>query len=107
MFRHFLVAIVLSIAMIGCSDRVGGPIFPVPALPVEQPSVPTNKQVLADLNASHGDQLSSEIVSRVHDIESHTYIVVIESENAAPQVFRVTYFLLDGEWKCVPELIEQ
>ena len=53
MIKHLLIAIVLSIVMIGCSERYGGPIFPVPSIPAEHPSVPSDAQVLIDLQEAY------------------------------------------------------
>ena len=107
MIKHLLIAIVLSIVMIGCSERYGGPIFPVPSIPAEHPSVPSDAQVLNDLQEAIGQIASIEVESEVISVESRIYIVLVGKDSESPALYKVTYFLLDGEWICVPELIEQ
>lgn len=98
MFRHFLVAIVLSIAMIGCSDRIRGPTSLAPQIQSERPSIPSDDQVLADLRAAYGEHLPKEIVSEFHDIESHMFIVMVETDTGTPLWFKVEYYFIDDEW---------
>ena len=106
MIRHFLVAIVLSLVLIGCSERYGGPIFPVPTIPDERPSVPTNAQVINDLKDQFDEQVSTEIVSAIHSIESHVFVVIVENGTEQPSCFKITYYLIDGKFVSIPEQIE-
>ena len=106
MFKQLLVAIALSIVMIGCSERYGGPIYPVPHIPSERPSVPSDSNVVADIQEQFGEQVSTEIVSTVHSIESHVFVVIVENGTEQPSCFKITYYLIDGQWVSIPEQIE-
>ena len=106
MIKHLLIAIVLSIVMIGCSERYGGPIFPVPSIPAEHPSVPSDAQVLNDLQEAIGQIASVEIESEIISVDSRVYIVIVDKDSESPIFYKVTYYLLDGEWVCIPEQIE-
>ena len=106
--RTFLwVAIfVLSIGMTACDSRYGGPIYPVPHIPDERPSVPSEQQVITDLSELHGEHVSAEIESEIISVDSRVYIVIVDKDSESPVFFKVTYYLLDGEWVCIPEQIE-
>ena len=106
MIKHLLIAFVLSIVMIGCSERYGGPIFPVPSIPAEHPSVPSDAQVLNDLQEAIGQIASVEIESEIISVDSRVYIVIDDKDSESPIFYKVTYYLLDGEWVCIPEQIE-
>ena len=106
MIRHLLVAIVLSLVLVGCSERYGGPIFPVPTIPDEQPSAPSDAQVMTDLQDVVGQIAGVEIESEIISVDSRVYIVIVDRDSERPVFYKVTYYLLDGEWVCVPEQIE-
>ena len=104
-FRLFL-AIVIALVMIGCSERYGGPIYPVPTIPEERPAVPSEDQVLDDLEDAVGQIRGAAVESEIISVDSRIYIVLVEKDSELPVLYKVTYYLLDGEWVCVPELIE-
>jgi hypothetical protein len=106
MIKHLLVALVLSMVLIGCSERYGGPIFPVPTIPNERPSAPTNAQVMTDLQDVTGQVAGVEIESEIISVDSRVYIVIVDKDSESPIFYKVTYYLLDGEWVCIPEQIE-
>ena len=106
MLKQYVSAILLSIVIVGCSERYGGPINPVPHIPDERPAVPSEDQVIEDLEASHGDYLSSEIVSEVHSVDARVYIVAVDNDTQTPVFFKVTYYFIDDAWVCIPEAIE-
>ena len=105
--KHLLIAIVLSMVIIGCDSRYGGPIFPVPPILDERPAVPSDAQVLDDLEDAVGQITGASVKSEVISVDSRIYIVLVEKDSDLPVLYKVTYYLLDGEWVCVPELIEQ
>ena len=44
MIKHLLVALMLSMVIVGCDSRYGGPIYPVPHSPSdERPAVPSRR----------------------------------------------------------------
>ena len=49
MLKQFVSTILLSLMIVGCSERYGGPIYPVPHIPDERPAVPSDSQVMTDL----------------------------------------------------------
>ena len=106
MFKHLLVATMLSIVLIGCSERYGGPIYPVPHIPDERPAVPSDSQVMTDLQDVLGQIASVEIESEIISVDSRVYIVIVDKDSESPIFYKVTYYLLDGEWVCIPEQIE-
>ena len=106
MIKRLVAVILLSIVIVGCGERYGGPIFPVPTIPSERPSVPTEDQVISDLKDQFSEQVSTEIVSTVHSIESHVFVVIVENGTEQPSCFKITYYLIDGEWISIPEQIE-
>ena len=101
MIRHLLVALMLSIAIVGCSERYTGSIQKAPTLLDERPAVPSEQQVIADLRDQFGQNISTEIIFESETIEAHVFIVSIE------QVwFKVAYYLVDGDWICITEQID-
>ena len=106
MLKHLLIPIVLSLVMVGCSERYGGSIFPVPHIPSERPAVPSESDVIADINEAIGANVQSEIVDEIISVESRVYIVIVENGSDTPTFYKVTYYLLDGEWVCIPEAIK-
>ena len=106
MLKQFVSAILLSIVIAGCSERYGGPIYPVPHIPDERPAVPSDSQVMTDLQEALGQIASVEIESKIISVDSRMYIVVVGPESEQPVFYKVTYYLLDGEWICIPEQIE-
>ena len=107
MIKHLLVALMLSMVIVGCDSRYGGPIFPVPPILDERPAVPSEDQVLDDLEDAVGQIRGATVDSEVISVDSRIYIVLVEKDSDLPVLYKVTYYLLDGEWVCVPELIEQ
>ena len=107
MIKHLLVALMLSMVIIGCDSRYGGPIYPVPPILDERPAVPSDAQVLDDLEDAVGQIRGATVDSEVISVDSRIYIVLVEKDSDLPVLYKVTYYLLDGEWVCVPELIEQ
>ena len=106
MIKHFLVAIMLSMVLVGCSERYGGPIFPVPHIPDERPAAPSESQVMTDLQDALGQIAGVEIESEIISVDSRVYIVIVDRDSERPVFYKVTYYLLDGEWVCIPEQIE-
>ena len=43
MLRTLVFAIAFSLLTLGCSERYGGNIFPIPTTPVEQPANPSEE----------------------------------------------------------------
>ena len=103
MFRTFVLAIALAIAITGCSERFA---LGVPHagkvlqdLDPERPAIPSEDRVMTDLKNKYGAQLPGEIVSKTIDAESHTFFVIVENgDPEAPDLFKVTYFLIEDEW---------
>ena len=106
MIKHLLIAIVLSMVIVGCDSRYGGPIYPVPTVSDERPAVPSEDQVLDDLEDAVGQIRGATVESEVISVDSRIYIVLVEKDSELPVLYKVTYYLLDGEWVCVPEAIE-
>lgn len=106
MLKQFVSAILFSIVMIGCGERYGGPIFPVPHIPDERPTVPSENEIVADINEAIGGNVDTEIVDEIFSVESRIYIVIVENGTDTPTFYKVTYYLLDGEWVCIPEAIK-
>jgi hypothetical protein len=106
MIKHLLVALMLSMVIIGCDSRYGGPIYPVPHIPDERPAVPSDSQVMTDLQDVFGQIASVEIESEIISVDSRVYIVIVDKDSESPIFYKVTYYLLDGEWVCIPEQIE-
>lgn len=111
MLKQFVIALLFSIVMVGCGERYGGPIFPVPTIPSELPAVPSESDVMSEIRKYHGKHLTGTIESEIFDVESRIYLVVIDRDSESPKFFKVTYYLLDTpdggkEWVCVPEKIE-
>ena len=106
MLKQFVSAILLSIVIVGCSERYGGPIYPVPHIPDERPAVPSDSQVMTDLQDVLGQIASVEIESEIISVDSRVYIVIVDKDSESPIFYKVTYYLLDGEWVCIPEQIE-
>ena len=107
MIKHLLVALMLSMVIVGCDSRYGGPIYPVPTVSDERPAVPSDAQVLDDLEDAVGQITGASVKSEVISVDSRIYIVLVEKDSEVPVLFKITYYLLDNEWVCVPELIEQ
>ena len=105
MLRTFVFAIAFSLLTIGCSERYGGSIFPVPTTPAERPSNPSEHDVISDLKAQYGNIVSAEIVEEVHSIESHVFFVRIDDDENEVW-FKITYYFVDGQWVCIPSQIE-
>lgn len=102
-----LIAIVLlSVLLIGCSERYGGSIYPQPYIPDERPAVPVEADVLADINEAIGANVQSEIVDEIISVESRVYIVIVENGSDTPTFYKVEYYLLNGEWVCIPSRIQ-
>ena len=106
MLKQFVSAILLSIVIVGCGERYGGPIYPVPHIPDERPAVPSDSQVMTDLQDVFGQIASVEIESEIISVDSRVYIVIVDKDSESPIFYKVTYYLLDGEWVCIPEQIE-
>ena len=107
MLKQFAFAILFSMVMIGCSERYGGSIFPVPPIPVEQPSAPSEQQVMTDIQeVFDGAFVGAEIESEIISVDSRVYIVIVDKDSDTPVFYKVTYYLLDGEWVCIPEAIK-
>ena len=70
----------------------------------ERPSLPSESEVMADLQNKYGSELSGSIASQTINAESHTFFVLIDTDAPdSPELFRVTYFLIDGEYHVVCE----
>ena len=106
MLKQFVSAILLSIVIVGCGERYGGPIYPVPHIPDERPAVPSDSQVMTDLQDVFGQIAGVEIESEIISVDSRVYIVIVDKDSESPIFYKVTYYLLDGEWVCIPEQIE-
>ena len=107
MIRQFVYAILFSIVIVGCGERYGGPIFPVPHIPAEHSEVPTEQQVMNDIQeVFDGAFVGAEIESEIISVDSRVYIVIVDRDSERPVFYKVTYYLLDGEWVCIPEQIE-
>ena len=105
MLRTLVFAIAFSLVMVGCSERYGGNIFPIPTTPAERPANPSEHDVLDDLEAQYGNIVSAEIVEEVHSIESHVFFVRVQGDDE-DLWFKVTYYFVDGQWVCIPDQIE-
>ena len=106
MFRRLFLAIVISLVMIGCSERYGGSLYPVPHIPGERPiENPSEDDVISDLNAQYGNIVSAEIVEEVHSIESHVFFVRVQGDDG-DQWYKVTYYWVQDQWVCIPSEIE-
>ena len=106
MLKQFVSTILLSLMIVGCSERYGGPIYPVPHIPDERPAVPSDSQVMTDLQDVLGQIAGVEIESEIISVDSRVYIVIVDRDSERPVFYKVTYYLLDGEWVCIPEQIE-
>ena len=106
MLKQFVSTILLSLMIVGCSERYGGPIYPVPHIPDERPAVPSDSQVMTDLQDVFGQIASVEIESEIISVDSRVYIVIVDRDSERPVFYKVTYYYLDGEWVCIPEAIE-
>ena len=104
MCKRLFVAIAFSLLMTGCSERYGGSMYPIPTIPDERPSNPSEHDVIEDLKDAY-DIVSAEIVEEVHSIESHVYFVKVE-DDGEPVWFKITYYWVSGEWVCIPDQIE-
>ena len=105
MLRTLVFAIAFSLLTLGCSERYGGNIFPIPTTPVEQPANPSEHDVISDLEAQYENIVSAEIVEEVHSIESHVFFVRVQGDDE-DLWFKVTYYFVDGQWVCIPDQIE-
>ena len=61
---------------------------------------------MTDLQDVVGQFAGVEIESEVISIDSRVYVVIIDKDSESPIVYKVTYYLLDNEWVCIPEMIE-
>ena len=103
-YRLFL-ALVISMVMIGCSERYGGSMYPVPHIPDERPASPNETDVINDLNDAFDGIVSAELVEEVHSVDSHVYFVKVDNDGEMIW-FKVTYYWVSGEWVCIPDEIE-
>ena len=101
MIRNFVFALALSIILVGCSERYGGSIFPVP--PIEEiesidnlVTAPTNDQIMDDIEKVYGKQSGAIIEPEYIDVESRIYFVVIDRDLPTETIFKVIYYLLDN-----------
>ena len=100
MKSHFLVALVLLIAIVGCSNRYR------PLIVDERPAVPTEQQAMIDLQASHGQFVDVEIESEIISVDARVFVVIVGKDSESPVLYKVSYYLLDANWICVSERIE-
>ena len=110
MCKRLFVSIAFSLLIlscIGCSERYGGSMYPIPTIPDERPSNnPSEDDVIDDLKDFYSDIVSAELVEEVHSIESHVYFVKVERDGDVAMWFKVTYYFVDGQWVCIPDQIE-
>ena len=106
MLRTLVFAIAFSLLTLGCSERYGGSIYPVPHIPAERPiENPSENDVISDLEAQYGNIVSAEIVEEVHSIESHVFFVRVQADDE-DKWFKVTYYWVQDQWVCIPSEIE-
>ena len=82
--------------------EIWGPIYPVPTVSDERPAVPSEDQVLDDLEDAVGQIRGATVESEVISVDSRIYIVLVEKDSELPVLYKVTYYLLDGEWVWCP-----
>ena len=105
-YRLVLIALAL-IFMAGCSERYGGPIFPIPQIPVEHPSSPDKSDVLEDLAEVFGDDIvNAEKIEEIHEIEAHVFFVKVLRDGDVAMWIKAQYYFVDGQWVCIPDQIE-
>ena len=95
MIKHLLVALMLSMVIIGCDSEIWGTHFSSPhSFPIERPAVPAEDQVLDDLEDAQSGRLRGATVdSEVISVDSRIYIVLVEKDSEVPVVYKVTYYL--------------
>ena len=81
MLKQFVSTILLSLMIVGCSERYGGPIYPVPHIPDERPAVPSDSQVMTDLQDVLGQIAGVEIESEIISVDSRVYIVIVDRDS--------------------------
>ena len=93
--QRFALILVFLLLVAGCSERL------THMVPDEQPAVPSEERVINDL-AQEYDFVEPEVVSAVHSVESHVYIVELDDN-----VFiKIDYYYLDGQWVYISEQVE-
>ena len=93
--QRFAFILVLLLLVAGCSERI------TQIVPDEHSAVPSEERVVNDLSQEY-DFISSEVVSAVHSVESHVYIVVVNDD----VFFKITYYFLENQWVYIPERVE-
>ena len=106
MCKRLFLSLALALVITGCSERYGGHMYPIPTIPVEHAEIPDESRILTDLKEQYGNIVSTEIISEIHSVKSHTYLVAMENGTETPEWFKMTYLLIEKVWVCVVDPVK-
>ena len=93
-----LVAILLSLAIIGCGQRNPGVPNPTDVLQhIDEIDTPSELDMISNLELRYGDSILVDIIAQTPQFDAIFFIVSIETATGTIDL-RTGYFFINGEW---------